>query len=455
MSTENRKMRVRNDQNESVKPQPITIEEAKRLGLDQNIKPFVPFVEDLRKQTPTIIVAECVSKLGDVFFLQNKTHLQKLSRKRHYVMSISLYQQLYFDVQRGMRVLRPSDKLFTKIYKPYTGQDLSKKKLLVMRTGGIGDLLFIQPNLIYLKEKYPDCKITFACGPQYKSMVETWDCIDNVVDLPVDRAHFYQSDYHAIFEGVIERCREAERINAYRLFTDWMGLNLPDERLVPKQEAKSEEREKCISILNNWGLTENNFIVVQPKASSPIRTPRPELWVKILNELTKLDYNILLTDNPLTKGYIDKLIDSCENKNRLFNFAQHSSEISSTIALVSLSKGVVSVDSALNHIAASFGKPIFGIFGPFTGNLRLSTYKNCDWIDVQDECAPCYRHGQFVCDHNRDGFPICFDNLDIEDCIKRIERVINNVQDIPNVQEQVVDHNKVCDSSDQALNNTI
>jgi len=55
---------------------------------------------------------------------------------------------------------------------------------LVFRTGGIGDLLFIQPNLIYLKEKYPTCTINFACGPQYQSMVETWDCVDNVVDLP-------------------------------------------------------------------------------------------------------------------------------------------------------------------------------------------------------------------------------------------------------------------------------
>ena len=53
---------------------------------------------------------------------------------------------------------------------------------------------------------------------------------------------------------------------------------------------------------------------------------------------------------------------------------------------------VVSTDSASLHIAASLDIPLFGIYGPFLGELRLTTYKNADWINAQKKCAPCFLH---------------------------------------------------------------
>ena len=110
-----------------------------------------------------------------------------------------------------IEILKPARMQFKNIYRPYNGQDLTNKTILVTRQGGIGDLLFIQPNLIYLKEKYPSCTIKFACGPQYQSMIEEWDCIDEILDLPfpVDEMFTFNSDYQLVFEGVIERCKEA------------------------------------------------------------------------------------------------------------------------------------------------------------------------------------------------------------------------------------------------------
>ena len=37
----------------------------------------------------------------------------------------------------------------------------------------------------------------------------------------------------------------------------------------------------------------------------------------------------------------------------------------------------------------------FGIYGPFIGEIRLSTYSKAEWINCEtpNKCGPCYIHG--------------------------------------------------------------
>ena len=338
-------------------------------------------------------------------------------------MGLGVYQQLHTNKQtNSKRFLKPSNIKFKNIYRPYRGQELHNKTLLVFRTGGIGDLLFIQPNLLYLKEKYPTCTIKFACGPQYQSMVETWKCVDQVLDLPFLYKHLVQADYHALFEGVIERCKLSENINAYNLFSDWLGLNLPDKLLVPKQDAKSEMIDFCLKKLNEWNIEPGKFILMQIRASSPIRTPRPQIWVEIINILTSKGYNIILTDSPTQSKYVDMFIKYIKNQDKVFNFCKYSKSLDYSIALTKLAALTVATDSAMNHIAASLDIPCYGLYGPFPGYIRLKTYPKAKWIDAKRKCAPCYVHGQIPCkEATKDGYSPCYDNFDINKIVTDIE----------------------------------
>ena len=385
---------------------------------------IVETIEDLRKSAPSIVIGECVKS---VKFNQNQYQKsQELTKKVKYVMGLGIYQQLHFDTRINQRLLKPSSLKFKNLYKPYFGQDLTDKTLLIWRTGGIGDLLFIQPNLKYLKEKYPTCKIFFACGPQYQSMIKTWSCIDTVIDLPFSSYYMLQADYHAIFEGVIERTKQAEKENAYNLFTKWLGLNLPDELLVPTQTIDQISFQNCLSALDKFNLKGQEFILIQMRASSPIRVPDPKIWKKLIDELTKKGHNILLTDSPHNEETIKKFIETLNDKDKVFNFASYSKEIADTIAMASLAKLCISTDTALNHIAISVGTKVFGIMGPFSGEIRLSTYpKNlCDWINVEEECCPCFIHSMDGCKHSINGYSKCYNKLNIELCIEKIERLL-------------------------------
>jgi ADP-heptose:LPS heptosyltransferase len=398
--------------------------ELKELGIKVSDIKVEETIEDLKKAPPNIVIGECIKTIQ--FTQNNYPTKQQLTKKVKYIMGLGIYHQLFFDTSIKSRNLKPAPVKFKNMYRPYSGQDLTNKTLLVFRTGGIGDLLFIQPNLIYLKNKYPTCKILFACGPNYQSMVKTWDCVDDVVDLPFPLYYMINSDYHAIFEGVIERTKQAEKENAYNLFTKWMGLNLPDELLVPKQEATYKSTYTVKNTIEKMGLKEKDFITIQMRSSSPIRNPNPKVWKKLIDVLTKNGHKIVLTDMPQMERTIDEFIKTLDNKELVFNFSPHSKEISDSIALASLSKMCIGTDSALNHISISLGVKSFGIFGPFPAEIRLSTYpKNlCDWINIKDDCSPCFVHSMTTCKNTNNGYSKCYDKINIEECVEKIERLL-------------------------------
>jgi ADP-heptose:LPS heptosyltransferase len=368
--------------------------------------------------------------------MQNNFKKQTVYKKNKYVSSVSIYHQLHYNPVTKERILKPAGMQFKKLYKPYTGQDLTNKTILFWRTGGIGDLLFIKPILVYIKKTFLNCTIVFACGPQYQPMVETWQddyvgeennrIIDKLIDLPFNVSYLWKADYHAIFEGVIERCKEAHTTNCYRLFSKWLGLEIPDTELIPKQSPKEEKVAYCRNVLKEWGLDEKKFIVLQLRASSPIRTPSPAFWKKVIDKITE-KYKVVITDSPKQNEVMEQFIKTLTNKDSVYNFCNFSKGIDDTIALTSLSKGVVATDTALNHIAISLGVKSFSFFGPFPGYVRLETYPKelCDWIDAKTNCTFCFLHGHRNCPNSDSGgHSLCYNSISIDEFSEKFESLL-------------------------------
>lgn len=395
----------------------------RQLGLTMDNIHHVANLEELRQNPPNIVIAQA---MHNVEFVQNYFKKQHLQKKQKYVLGLGVFQQLQKDQSGKRKLLKPCNPKFANVYRPYIGQDdLDGEQLLIFRTGGIGDLLFIQPNLRYIKEKHPTCHIAFACGPQYQPMVNTWSCVDEVVDLPFKFSTLSKSKYHVLFEGVIERCKMAESENAYNLFSRWMGLDLPDELLIPKQSPRKDLVEKCQNILSEWNIPEKSFVVMQLRASSPIRSPRPEFWSNLVNKLVDNGHHVLLTDNPRQAEKVDEFIKTIYRKDRVHNFCAKSEDIAHSIAIISLAEGVIATDSAMNHIAASVDVPMFGIMGPFPGHIRFKTYKKADWLDSKRSCTHCYLHGHRPCkESGADGFSPCYDEISIDEIVSKYEALI-------------------------------
>ena len=173
------------------------------------------------------------------------------------------------------------------------------------------------------------------------------------------------------------------------------------------------------------------MVVMQLRASSPIRTPRHSFWTKIIDELNERGYNVVLTDNPRQAENIDEFIRMIKKQDMIFNFCKYSESIAHSIALTKLSTAVMATDSALLHIAASLDIPCFGIFGPFPGHIRLKTYPKAAWVDAKKECAPCLMLRHLKKFPSVDGYSPCYDELidtdhKLKDVIDKFEELVND-----------------------------
>ena len=401
-----------------------------KFGIDIKTVSKVKDVEELKKNPPAMLIATAQM---DFSYSINYGGQQTFKQGTSKVLSPGLYLQLENSSKTQYAKMRPAEKLFKDVYKPYNGQDLSNKKLVVWRTGGIGDLLFIQPSLRYLKKKYPTCIIYICCAPTYHSIVATWDCIDKVLDFPLSDTYLYECDYHTTFEGVIERTEEAEKVNAYKLFSEWMGLNkISNKDLVPILKTVPIHDEIVQDYLTKNNLVENEFIVMQLRASSPIRTPGSNCWKNIMIPLLKEGYNFAITDNPLMADRIDKFISIVipdQYKNQVYNFTSSSTNILNSISLVAKCRMTLSPDSSFIHIGQALNKPGLGIYGPFSGDVRLSTYKNAEWVEPRESnvCKyngrRCYIHGQY-CEAFKEGETApCFNFLDYDEIFKKAQKL--------------------------------
>lgn len=405
-----------------------------RLGINaQDITTIFDTIDDLRKTVPGMVIGKAVKDFA--FSIDNKTK-QRFKNGSSKVMSVFMYKSLEYDNYNN-KCIEPSEYKFKDHYRPYTGQDLTNKKLLVWRSGGIGDLLFIQPNLIHLKKKYPTSEIIFSCSSGYFPLVDNWKCIDGITTLPIDFNLFSKFDYHLTFEGVIERCKQAETTNAYEIFSKWMGLDLPPTELVPKLYTKSKNNEIIKNTLNKLNIEFGKYIVIQLRTSSPIRTPSVELWKKVFTYLLEHNQTLVITDKPEMKNQIDKFINlviPTKYRDNVINFSPYSSSIDLSISLANFSKCVIAPDSSLIHIAAALNKPSLGIYAPFPGEIRMKHYPNSDWIEPQKDnfeiCEyggrKCCLHGHKPCPFNQKGTSPCFDNIDIDILNEKLKTLISN-----------------------------
>jgi len=403
----------------------------KKLGMSKDVltRTNIRTIDELNKHIPNMVIVE--SKYNNTFGLGNSDRAQMYKKGNSYVMPLYMYNSMVTQAKTEKPAFKPAKVKFSNVYRKYNGHNLDNKTLLIWRTGGIGDLLFIKPNIDFLKKRYPTCKIIFGTSPEYQCMIKDWECIDQIIDIPFPVTMLYKCDYHITFEGVIERTEQAKTDNAYILFSKWMGLNLYPTALSPVQTPNVELTRYVREIFeNDFNIIEGTkTCLMQLRASSPIRTPHYKFWKQIMGILVnELGYRIIITDLPKyqmpMEHVIKKEFSNC-NPNMFHVFCKYSKNISYTIALASFCDLCVGTDSSLIHIAESVGTKNFGFFGPFPGEIRSSTYKHGDFINCDNIiCAPCFKHGHAPCPNSFQQTANCYNSMDFSLFSEKIKALI-------------------------------
>jgi ADP-heptose:LPS heptosyltransferase len=275
-------------------------------------------------------------------------------------------------------------------------------KVLVHRSGGIGDLLLMTPALRAYKRRFPKARIFVCTTPKMRPVLEGNPDVEGFVEWPPKESEVYEHDTWCFYENIIENNPLAQDVHAVDLYAmkllgdsrieDWTPvLNLTEaekaeasaffESLVGGA-ARAESEPAHRSLLTAHSLPS---IAIQVKASSPVRTwpagPMSDLIQMLLDHA-----HVFLFGAPGEVEYMGE-------HPRLTNLSASGRTFRQSCAILVGCQALVAPDSALLHVAAALKVPTVALFGPFPSKLRITSA--CQHaIDGGGLCAPCFHHSR-------------------------------------------------------------
>ncbi len=304
--------------------------------------------------------------------------------------------------------------------------NLDHKSVLIIRHGGIGDILFISPFIKKIKTKSPTTCLTFMTRINYHELTNNIAYIDKTLNHAWPNIFaLFTHDYVLFLDNSIEKDPDAEKKNVYDLFAEkYFFQALSDREKRPVLSAQAQELTCTSSAETTIGL--------QLKSGSPIRTPSQAFWLRTASELLRIFPNALIVliaehrEESSSQTLLEKIHDR-HPQARICNFATYSRSINDLISLINQLDLVIAPDSSVVHIAAAFQTPAIGIYGPFPGALRTKYYPDNITLDAPIACGPCFTHGHSPCKklHNDGHSSACFDRISTADITKAAKLLLS------------------------------
>lgn len=282
---------------------------------------------------------------------------------------------------------------------------LDGKKLLVTRSSGLGDMVFLSPILKYIKVCNPDAHITLACATGYEQMVDVIPYIDDYIGVPVSLTELEKYDYHLSFMHIIESPTGVETDeNVYDLFFKTIGV---ERGPCLVQGNKGRQGEWPDSFFADYGqpvlksiprlsLPEGKYIGIQPFSGSRIRDLPRGLVLSLIKEFNRRGYHVIIVCDPKEHRLIELLNLTKEMAvSTSFKYSDKQ-DIYNACRVITNCDWLITSDSSFAHIGPGLGVRTISIYGPFSANSRTKYYKKSWSIDTRPECR-CRLHTPHDC----------------------------------------------------------
>lgn len=425
----------------------------RKFGLENYVtdRKFKTIAELL--DAPTAMVAVRVTRS---FVFEDR---YQMAAGNNYIVPLSIFMDGFKTKQTIDKCMKPAKFKFEDICNRYKGQDLTNKKLLVMRMGGLGDLIVSQGVLKYIKEKWPSCTITYATKPSFMELFGNFPhgIVDNVVPFPVDTKIVESHDYHLTFIGAIENCDATREQHYFDIYRDVCTFNYDSDNYISELVANP------ILVKNFKYIIPAKTVLLHMTSTSPLRAYAEEKWAEICRLLIERGYKVGVIDTSnkanevnnfivKTMNYIDiknkgtvsilnPVITSnsfTENRDNILNLAAISESITKAIAIYSACIGGITIDSSFAHISGGLRKPAVTICGPYPAYNVVGGYKTVAGVNPDstwnNECGnyPCYLNTK----HNRCPFivggflPGCTEHITPKFIVDKFEEQLKNIDSL-------------------------
>lgn len=292
-----------------------------------------------------------------------------------------------------------------------------QENILIKRTSrGLGDMLMAQTGIEALKNKFPNKKIYLYCPKETHAVLKYNPNIFKLIDSSSENINY--SDYCLIYDITSSCARyETARVklnklvekNRVEIYAEALGVRNLITNLLPRYYGRQEE---IVAIKKHLSLkAKKKTIFIAPNSGETYRN-WPKENIKVLIDLLKNDYNVILQD----KEYVDESINI---------ISPDMYTIRDTASIIELSDLVVTIDSAPLHLAAAKEKKTIALFGPIDYKARCRGYKNITILKSNKSCIPCWRNGTIKCKLTNTHESKCLSSITGKQVYKIIREIIN------------------------------
>ena len=256
---------------------------------------------------------------------------------------------------------------------PLLDQIPDGSKIIVIRGGGIGDLILLIPALRIFKNLLgKQIVLSLATFQDKIDIFRGIPEIDELKVMPARLSEMLGYDFYVEFSARLDLFREIHMTDYYlSLFGisyEDVEVSLKEPWVCPETGNSEKVRDWFHNLRKKWA----NVVYVNLDATDIIRRLPPSL----IPELAKAFPNV---------GFV---ISRLENKDylkaypNLFALDTYTS-LKAYFSLILNSDAIVSSDSSAYHIAGAFRKPAVALFGPIASALRAKYYSSVIPIDAQ------------------------------------------------------------------------
>jgi len=271
-----------------------------------------------------------------------------------------------------------------------------KKGTLVIRMGGIGDLILLSSSLRSYKEKHPEDRLTLATKPEHLDVLKGAPFLDEIIPIPDSYSFVYESVKDLRYKvespevGGTLAPEIYKKVNRSDVFDQLMGVSGENKRFyvnVNEQKVEFLKKKLHYSKRSKW-------LGIQATCTSNTRTFPPETVKALTEKFSKVPKLKVVVFGQMEfwhgrrKG-IDFLNYIGQEKN-VFNLLG-STTLEEMAALCSIMDFIIGPDSSAIHIGGALGKKTLAVFGNMDPFLRVYYYPTVKALYPRNElpCIPC------------------------------------------------------------------
>ncbi len=347
--------------------------------------------------------------------------------------------------QRKLKRAALLNRILSVVFKPFCRHSKKRvespisnpKKILLVQSHLIGDLVMATPMLLALRKAYPDAKISLLANGFAEVLLAGSSMVDKIINIkfPWSMHDYSFKNLAGILKTVKKLRREKfdlaidaqiDMRNAFLMFltgarrrlgyditgggiflTDIPEFpdgkdNLLDARLsvlkhlgVDCSNRKTElsigdkADEWAESYLQQNNLEENLVIAIHPGASVREKLWQPEKFAKVIGFLHSRGYQPVVIEGPDDRDIVISVISLTHVRPPIVKIG-----LGNVVAFIKRCRLMICLDSAAVHLAAAVGTPVVAIYGPHPPKLTKPFGDNIEILwDENFECRPCeYGH---------------------------------------------------------------